>query len=416
MPQLISRRDFLALAGLGAGAVATGTVAHRPAATAATKTVGGRAALLPVSDHAARLLVVIEMAGGNDGLSMAPPADAARLTDLRGDGFDEAALLRPGNDVVLHPAFERLQRRPVTIVDGLGTPSPDGSHFEMLRRWWTGDPDGTVHPTTGFLGRLCDALDVGAPVTGLSIGSGASPMLMAARAGTLGLPDPGWLWWLAPDEEPDDPWLAAFRSGLVALGQDRGPTDGTETVALARRAIAGGLRAGEMLHGLGDSPEYPGTDLGWKLALTAQALDADVGVRVVHVPMDGDFDTHEDHFSRHGSLMAELDEALDTFLDDLAERGIADRVLVATVSEFGRRPELNGSGGLDHGTASTALIAGPVPLGRLGDPVDLSRVDEDDNFIATTTMDQYYATLAESWFGVPASDVLAGSVQPFALT
>jgi uncharacterized protein (DUF1501 family) len=98
------------------------------------------------------------------------------------------------------------------------------------------------------------------------------------------------------------------------------------------------------------------------------------------------------------------------FLGDLEARGLTDRVLVvATMSEFGRRPELNGSGGLDHGTASAALLAGAVSLGRIGKPLDLDQLDEDDNFVATTLMDQYYATLAETWFGVPAGDLLPGS-------
>lgn len=414
MPQLINRRDFLALAGLGAGALATGLAPGARSATAARAPTAPLPALAPTSDLGARLLVVIEMAGGNDGLSMAPPADASRLADRRGDEFDESTLLRPGNDVVLHPAFERLQRRPLTVVDGLGTPNPDGSHFEMLRRWWTGDADGSAHPATGFLGRLCDALEAGAPVTGLSIGGGSSPALVADRAGTLGLPDPGWLWWMTPDDgEDEDPWMTALRDGLGALAA---ADDGdTAAMASARRGLDGGLQAGTMVAGLGDSPEYPGTDIGTKLALASQVLAAEVGVRVVHVAMGGDFDTHENHFSRHGELMAELDEGLDAFLADVDDRGIADRVLVATVSEFGRRPDLNGSGGLDHGTASAALLAGPVSLGRLGDPLDLDRLDDDDNFVATTPMDRYYGTLAESWFGVPAGDVVAGATEPFAL-
>jgi uncharacterized protein (DUF1501 family) len=98
------------------------------------------------------------------------------------------------------------------------------------------------------------------------------------------------------------------------------------------------------------------------------------------------------------------------FLGDLEARGFTDRVLVvATMSEFRRRPELNGSGGFDHGTASAALLAGAVSLGRIGKPLDLDQLDGDDNFVATTLMDQYYATLAETWFGVPTGDLLPGS-------
>ena len=81
------------------------------------------------------------------------------------------------------------------------------------------------------------------------------------------------------------------------------------------------------------------------------------------------------------------------------------------MSEFGRRPLENGSG-TDHGSASTALLWGPVKAGVHGDAVSLTNLDEDDNFVATTMMDEYYATLAEKWFGVDANDVLTTKAKP----
>lgn len=409
MPEHISRRDFLALAGIAGGAV----VLPRSATALFPRPAGARPRPA-AADVASRVLVVVELAGGNDGLSMAPPDDAERLTRWRPGAFPSLdALLRPGDGVVLHPALGRLAARPLTVVDGLGTPAPDGSHFEMLRRWWAGDPDGRAGLTTGFLGRLCDALDTGAPVTGLSVGGASTPALIAERAGTLGLPDPGWLWWLGPDDEVGE-WVAGFRRGLAAMAEPDGADDAT--VALARRGTAGALAVGALVgslgDGSGDSGGYPDSGLAGQLALSAQVIAADVGVRVVHVPMEGDFDTHESHLDRHATLMAELDEALDAFLGDLDARGLADRVLVATTSEFGRRPEENGSGGLDHGTASAALLLGPVSTGRVGDPTDLDTVDDDGNFVAPTSMDRYYATLAEGWFEVPAADVLPGRPAP----
>jgi uncharacterized protein (DUF1501 family) len=402
MPQHISRRDFLALAGMAGVAGAIGL--SRPTAAAVPRTASA------IGDVSSRVLVVVELAGGNDGLSMAPPADAERLAQWRPNTFPALDTLLPADgDVVLHPALTRLQHRPITVVDGLGTPAPDGSHFEMLRRWWAGDADGTAGQATGFLGRLCDALDAGAPVTGLSVGGGSTPALVAERAGTLGLPDPGWLWWLGPDDDVGD-WVVGFRQGLGAMAEPD-PSDGP-TLTLARRGIAGALPVGAMVASLGEGPEYPGTGVASKLAIAAQVIAADVGVRVVHVLMDSDFDTHEGHLDRHAGLMAELDEALDAFLADVDGRGLASRVLVATTSEFGRRPEENGSGGLDHGTASTALLLGPVAAARVGEPADLDIVDDDGNFVAPTSMDRYYATLAERWFEIPAADVLPGRPEP----
>jgi len=417
MPQHITRRDFLRLAGLGGGAALLGAAAPGGPAAAGSGpaaarwspgAISGRTSRIATSDLATRLLVVLEMGGGNDGLSMAPPVDAEALRAMRPTAFpDLEALLRPGNDVVLHPALTRLQQRALTLVDGVGSPAPDLSHFEMMRRWWAGDPDGTAGPTTGFLGRLCDVLADGAPVTGLSIGGASTPALISERAGTLGLPE---LWWLEWLDDDDDDWAMAFRDGLSTMTT---PVDGdTDALSLARRGLATGLRLGDMAIDLPESSGYPDTTLGANLALASRLIDADLGVRILHVVVDGDFDTHESHLDRHSTLMTELDDALDAFLGDLDERGHGDRVLVATTSEFGRRPEQNGDDGLDHGTASTVLLAGPVPRQRVGEPPSLADLDDDGNVVSTISMDRYYATLAESWFGIPASDVLSGTPRP----
>lgn len=406
MPQHINRRDFLRLAGIGGGAAIVGGLGPSRSSAAAGKPLAyssrgtGQTAF---ADVGSRVLVVLELGGGNDGISMTPPADIEVLAGLRPTALHpEEALFRPGNGVLLHPAFERLQHRPLTIIDGVGTPSPDLSHFEMMRRWWAGDPDGTTGQTTGFLGRLCDMLDDGAPATGLSIGNTSTPAMVSERAGTIGLPPLWWLWWLTGD----DGWGGAYRDGLAAMSTpDNG--DG-ETLAVARRSLNDGLGLGNLVSNLPEVTDYPETDLGSNLALASQLIAADLGVRVFHVAVDGDYDTHEGHLDRHSELMGELDEALDVFLADLDGSGDTGRVLVATTSEFGRRPEENGDGGLDHGTASSVMLAGPVTLQRLGEPLSLTDFDDDGNFVATMSMDRYYATLAD-WFEIPPSDVLPGN-------
>jgi uncharacterized protein (DUF1501 family) len=405
MPQLISRRHFLALAGIGGGAALVGC---RSGGGPATSVEGGAAATRV--GVAQRALVVIELSGGNDGLAMAPPLESSRLHALRPTiAHDDADLLHLGAGLGLHPALARLHERGVGVVHGIGSRAPDLSHFEMLRRWWTGDPDGTNGLPTGFLGRLCDALDEGAPVTGVSIGGASTPALLSESAGTIGLPDPGWLWWL---NETDDDALRAFQDGLAAMAAtDR--ADGA-ALALARSGIAGGLRVGDLVADIPTTTGYPASDVGAKLALASHLLTADVGVRVVHLTMGGDFDTHEGQRERHDSLMAELDEGVDTFLADLEAQSWGDRVLVATTSEFGRRPEENDSAGVDHGTASVALLAGAVRGVRVGEPPSLDDLDGDGNLVATAGLDRYYATLAE-WFEVPPARVLPGDPEAFSL-
>jgi uncharacterized protein (DUF1501 family) len=161
------------------------------------------------------------------------------------------------------------------------------------------------------------------------------------------------------------------------------------------------------------SPGYPTkNDLGQQLAFTARLLAANVGVRVVHVPASADFDTHTGHLARARANLDMLDAALGAFLDDLDHRVLLSRTLVLTTSEFGRRAEDNADAGLDHGTASTWLMAGAVRHGVHGEAPRLDRLDDDGNVRATVGIDEVYATVAEAWFGVPARDVLPGSPRP----
>jgi uncharacterized protein (DUF1501 family) len=410
----MNRRRFLTLlggssAGLAAGGYLLGRGDGSPATgpssalgLGAAARAGGSAA--GVSD---RLLVVIEMPGGNDGLSMLVPYADAGYRKLRSATMiDPKAVLHLDDAVGLHPKLTRLHDRGAVIVQGVGTPNPDLSHFAMLDRWWAGDLRGDGAPGTGFFGRLCDAIGSGDdPCVGLSIGTGPTRALVAEKVTTLALPDLDAAQVLAPND--DDDQLRAFQAGFEAMmaGSDDDP------FAPARRGGRDALSFAALARSAGDPAgdnAYPGFDLANRLALAARLLATDVGIRVVHTAF-GDFDTHDDHVNRYDSLMDELDQSLDAFLADLDGRGLADRVLVMTISEFGRRAQDNGSAGLDHGTASVALMVGPVQAERLGAMPSLTKLDDEDNLKATVGMDEYYATVAERWFEVPAGDVLSGA-------
>jgi uncharacterized protein (DUF1501 family) len=147
-----------------------------------------------------------------------------------------------------------------------------------------------------------------------------------------------------------------------------------------------------------------GGDLGRSLATAAELLKIDLGVKVVHARFSG-FDTHEGHGYKHKDLMAKIDVAIDGFLQKLADYGLAERVLVATSSEFGRRVKETGNG-LDHGSASTMLLFGPVKPGRYGQASSLRDLDKNDNLKTNVPFDVYLATLAQVWLGVDAASVM----------
>ena len=436
MPQqYINRRRFLEL-GIAAGAAGaalpllpTGVLAgSRPpssdrAERASTKKVKPAAAVA-TSD---RLLVLIEMDGGHDGMSMTPPIGTkyGRYASLRSRiALPEASVLPLTTEVGLHPNLAKMHARYVAgsglgVIAGVGITTPDLSHFEMLRRWWAGDRSSTTLTPTGFLGRLCDAVAerdsiADAPAVGVSLGYGPSPSLVSDLASTLSVnpyDDGGFpVFW---DTPVDTVWKAAWKM----MCESKDPKATVPFKAARHGAAYAELFADKVMASLGPAgSNYPtDADLGYQLSLAARLLASNQGVRIVHVPFEGDFDTHNNHVERHGAMMRLLDNALDAFLVDLEAKGIADKVLVATFSEFGRRVADNDSNGLDHGAASFTLVAGaPAATGVFGQyPAFASDadLDADGDLVATVDMWELYSTLA-NWMGIPGADLGLGSAPP----
>ena len=227
------------------------------------------------------------------------------------------------------------------------------------------------------------------------------------------------LWFLAP---PDWAEAQAYQDGLTRLGASPVPpastSFGTHLAAISsgygELAELGRRLAGRSSELDWESPMLnEGGDLGRQLMVAADLITADVGVRVVFA-QTGDYDTHSGHEYKQAANLSQLDAAVDGFLDLVADGGLADDVLVATVSELGRRVEEH-NGGLDHGAASTMLLAGPVADGRFGERPSLDDLDEDGNLKVAVGFDRYLATLAEEWLGVEAASVLGEGAKPLGI-
>ncbi len=413
----LSRRQFLQVMGaIGAGS-ALASCAHtsKSAGAPASSGAGGvgskqagpfnAAAIKPAAGFAGRSLVVIEMGGGNDGITTVVPHGLAGYGSLRSKVLLKPEDLLPLNDkVALHPNLKALHTRGIAVVQGVGVPKPDGSHFAMSARWWAGDPDGKGTYPTGFFGRLADVIGDDSPAVAIAL-NGTTPSINSARVASISLADPNAGNFLtANDKGPYD----AFQAGFNAMTR-AAPGDS----AIMTAARKGMLDAGHFAHHLGTLPDatdgYPGHALAQSLSMAARLLSANLGTRIIHVHHGGGFDTHENHLDRHAANMTALDESVDAFLRDLETRGLANRVVVMTISEFGRRATDNGGAGLDHGAASVALMMGAVKPGVYGDYSSLTKLDDDHNLIATTNMTDYYGTVAQGWLGVHATDVLEGA-------
>lgn len=356
-----------------------------------------------------RVLVVVELEGGNDGPSTLVPYGTGAYYDQRPTvAIPEEEVLILDDEVGLHPNLARLHQRGLAVVEGVGPVDGNLSHFEMVQRWSRGDMDGTNELRSGFLARLSDTVDNGSPLVGLSVG-GTTSRFANSTASTLALDDPRSLSYLAADDG-SNPVRRTYQVGLSTFGADDSTMAGTVGSSW-RQLLDLGATVNETTMRENDESNPMFTDggrLGRQLALAADLIAADVGVRVVHAHLGG-FDTHENHRGRHDNLMAQLDAAVDGFLQQVEADGTADRVLVATTSEFGRRIGENDGRGVDHGSASVMLLAGaPVAPGRFGLAAPFADPDGNGNLRTQVPFDSYLATLAERWLGIEGGSVLPG--------
>ena len=427
----VNRRELLKWFSAGAGAAAVGGGAwlagrggegasggSSPMGTAPGGADGGgdgpmatapRSMQMPAAP-ADRLLVMIELAGGNDGLSMAAPLGDGRYRDLR------PSLAEPEGDpfvldaaTALHPRLARVATRGPAVLQGVGSLQPDYSHFEMQVRWWEGSPDASRVYDTGVLGRLADAVgDPDAPVVALSVSDGAHPIMFSRTASTLTVPDVGATWYLT-GANSDDVLRQRFQRAYRAFGADAAEPYTARRREVMERTVRLAEAVGEWDDD--DHGGYRDDRLGNGLRMALRLFDRGVGLRIVHITMDGGFDTHDGHGWKYPELMSALDDNLGAFFDDLDAAGMADKVLVATMSEFGRTVGENGSGGLDHGAAASMLLLGPVMAGVHGEAPSFAGLSAEDGLPATLSFDHYFGTIAERWFGVPSSEVIDGGTE-----
>lgn len=388
-----SRRELLRTLALGSVVGAVGCSSEDQPSTEAGSTK--RSTTSGRTGRTRRALVVLELAGGNDGWSTLVPHGFGRYHDLRPTlAVADEDVIDWGSGWGLNRRLATFDRHGVAAVTGVGVTQPDLSHFEMLDRWWAGAEDG--HPAdrpsgypSGFLGRLCDAVKGDEELTGVSLRFGSSLALRSATAGTAGL------------GAIADAAGASSEGATRQLLRDFSGASGTTALQAAGRGMGQVVWIMDLLDRLAKpSGTYPETAFGHQMALASRLLRTDQAPRVIHVPMgDANFDTHAKHAETHPVLLEQLDAGVAAFVDDLAANDLTDHVLIATTSEFGRRPDEH-DGGLDHGTASTMLLLGPVVRGIHGEPSSLDTFDDRDNLIATVGFSHYYATLA-AWLGVP---------------
>ena len=358
-----------------------------------------------------RILVVLEMSGGNDGLNtVVPHADdiyyrlrphiAIRPDRVR--RIDERFGFNPGM-----AGFERLYKDGrLAIVHGCGYEQPSFSHFASMAYWHTAAPNSGEE--TGWIGRLADALWPGGD-PGLVINIASSQSLAVRSRGQVPVvfDDPERFERQAPFEE----------RGLI--GRDTPPDPGSNPTRRYLHEIAQSARLASAQVRQACAAYRTPVDYGlltMDLPKVAALIAAKLPTRLYYVSYRNNaFDTHVHQLDQHQRLLTYVSDAVAGFLRDMERIGRADDVVLMAFSEFGRRVPENANLGTDHGTAGPMFVAGkPVRGGQYGEPPNLAQLTADDNLVHSTDFRRVYATVMGGWLGLQdAAAVLRGRFQPF---
>ena len=405
----LERRDFLR-AGLRFGAGATALAAGYAAVPDAFARAVYAAKMANVTND--NVLVMIQLAGGNDALRTVIPLQDPHLHDLRpilAAATVPAALpVSPqfGLNQNLTGIKALFDAGKVAIVHGVGYPNPSFSHFESIRVWETGDP--TRRQVDGWLGRtLAQNYDsLGHPLTACACGTTDTPGTLRDGHATVSVIDDSQSFGFDAGTRVENTAGSLFRGtpGIYGALFDMAISTAEKTITSVRAASK---RESSGTYTDNVKLVYPSkNELGAALQLAAALITSGSGAKLLHVTLGG-FDTHQTELSRHDDLMGYLDQSVSAFYHDLDAHGMADKVLIATWSEFSRRPQENASGGTDHGAAASVLLMGnPVKGGFYGQAPSLESLDGTGNLKYTVDFRSVYQEILSTHLGADAKEIL----------
>jgi len=379
---LINRRKFLQV-----GTMATGSSMLPKFLKAFEGSIKGMAGN--------KVLVVLQLSGGNDGLNTVIPIRNDiyyRSRPVISISRDKSLTLN--SETGLHPALTHLKtlydEGNLAILQNVGYPNPDRSHFRSMDIWQTA-VNSDEYRSSGWIGRYLDAqCEAGSkPTLVLEMDDSLSLALNGNQMKGLALRDPKRLYNTSRDP---------FYRDLL---KTETPIQDGETVSYLYKVLAETLSSADYIFEQSNlrknTTVYPDTEIGKNLKTIASLISSEINTRVYYVSI-GSFDTHAGQQGKQEKLFSDLNNALKPFTDDLKANHRFEDVLIMSFSEFGRRVGENGSGGTDHGTANNMfLIGGGLKnKGMLNGMPDLSLLDEGD-LIAQLDFKRVYATVLNRW-------------------
>lgn len=379
-----------------------------------------------------KILVVVQLLGGNDGLNTVVPHKIdGYARGRRGLRLGADSLVKLSDEIGLHGSLKPLEKSlndgRLAVVQGVGYPNPDRSHFRSMDIWESArlDPNDLQ---TGWLGRTMDQSSLngtGAKVSGVHIGSRTLPLAMHARRSDvpslerldqLQLKGDNSLTRMAADLER----LNQAQSNSKLTPQDQtGMSSENPLLGFVSRTTATAVASSKKLADLDSASgtaKYPETTLGKRLELIARMIRSGLDTRVFYTSHEG-FDTHANQLNIHAGLLDQLATGLAAFDADMTESGHGDRVSVLIFSEFGRRLNENASLGTDHGAAAPVFLMGPLTRhGLIGDHPSMDPKDlNDGDVMFHTDFRRIYADILANHLSVDPKLILGDGFEPLGI-
>ena len=404
-----SRRDFLARGLYGIGVTAGMPLfLNRTSAALAAQALAGTS----VEKHPNRILVVVELSGGNDGLNtVVPYGDPAYYRARPKIGIPEAEVIKIGNGFGLHPSmvgFERLYKDGLlSVVHGCGYDHPSLSHFSSMGFWHTGVPNGGE--PLGWLGRLADeTYDASTRNMIVNLGNSQSLAVRSRQHSPLVFDDPARFRREGTDEEKH-----------VLADMSRPRTTENKTLEFLASMAGNATDSSDFVRQASAAYRTPvdygvGEGIGANLQRVAALISAGMPTRLYYVTYQGNsFDTHVQQADLHSRLLMYTADAVRGFVEDVKRIGRGDDVAMMIFTEFGRRVEENGSLGTDHGTATPMFVIGKGVKGGLHSRHPSLTDLDDGNLKMTTDFRRVYATMIKEWLGYDDTQtILKGRFEP----
>jgi len=354
-------------------------------------------------------LVVIQLAGGNDGLNtVVPYGDRAYYNNRPQLAIDKSDLLQiPGADGYgLHPNLAGLlnliDNGQAAIVQAVGYPNPNRSHFTSTDIWHTANHNGQGY---GWLGKYFDNTCAGKPNPdgSIAIGNKAPLALHGKTQKAVNFETEELFRWAGGtvDSSLRKPYDNINRKEVEAKEND------SQLDFLLRTSLDAQVSSDRIRAAVSKQPliNYPDGQLAQQLQLIASMIRADLPTRVYYASLGG-FDTHANQLNGHANLMRQVGDALNAFQKDLKKQSNTGKVMTMVFSEFGRRVAQNGSNGTDHGTAAPMFLIGDnVQTGLLGKHPSLTNLDQGD-LKFNTDFREVYAAVLEDWMGADSKAIL----------